>query len=353
MSVRQDYSYSLDKNGMLVHVHNAQKGNEYFCPCCGAIMIPKQGVKKRWHFAHKGNLGHCSYETYLHKLAKLRIRECFNTSPKFTISFHSTSTCNVSNCPLGTTVPCTWNPLKSFDLKEYYDKCEEEVSIDNFRADLIITNTKRNREPILIEIYVSHKSTEEKLRSGYRIIEVHIESEEDINQIISSSQIKESEGCLDRLEQKSNDKIIFYNFKADKAEMPANQYQAEKFLFWIDPRNNYFNFDRIKCLNPNSTEVENATFRIESSEQIGWDFAFQKLSQAGLGIKYCTMCRFYRMNDFYLRSICILYKSKKTPKIPRLLNAMKCPYFKQIDYGNEERIFGINEDQPCKITFKQ
>lgn len=68
--MKQDYSYSMDKESHLINVTDAVKGNDYYCPCCGEIMIPRQGSRRRWHFAHKGNLGDCSYETYLHKVAK-------------------------------------------------------------------------------------------------------------------------------------------------------------------------------------------------------------------------------------------------------------------------------------------
>lgn len=73
MVAKQDYSYSMDKDLHLVNVVDAIKGNDYYCPCCGKTMIPRQGSKRRWHFAHKGSLGDCSHETYLHKVAKKNV----------------------------------------------------------------------------------------------------------------------------------------------------------------------------------------------------------------------------------------------------------------------------------------
>lgn len=64
------------------------------------------------------------------------------------------------------------------------------------------------------------------------------------------------------------------------------------------------------------------------------------------------MCKFYKLNDYYMRSMCILYKSKGTKQFPALSNAMNCPHFKQIDYVHENRIFEINFDQECKITIR-
>lgn len=358
MRAKQDYSYSMDKESHLINVIDAVKGNDYYCPCCGEIMILRQGSKRRWHFAHKGNLGDCSYETYLHKVAKKRICECFNESPQFTISFHPKSTCSVMECPLGASQPCTWNTTKEFDLKKYYNNCEEEVTIDKYRADLVISNHLNNTPPIFIEIYVTHKSTEEKLNSNYRIIEIHIESEEDINQIVSTASIKESDRDVNYLGETQNGNIQFYNFKADSYEVPDGKHQAYKFRFWINSKG-YFQFDKIedydesvKCLSQNPIEIENSRFRIESKSPIGWDFAFCKLAESGLGIKYCTMCKFYKMNDYYMRSMCILYKSRGTKQYPNLSAAMSCPHFRQIDYANEDKLFEINYNQEHKITIR-
>lgn len=70
MILKQDYTYAIDGESHLINVTEAVKGNNYYCPSCGEIMIPRQGSIRRWHFAHKGNLRNCSYETYLHKVAK-------------------------------------------------------------------------------------------------------------------------------------------------------------------------------------------------------------------------------------------------------------------------------------------
>ena len=354
MVAKQDYSYSMDKDLHLVNVTDAIKGNDYYCPCCGKTMIPRQGNKRRWHFAHKGSLGDCSYETYLHKVAKKRICECFNKSQQFTISFHLKSTCAIRECPLGTSQPCSWNSTRIVDLKKYYDHCEEEVAIDKFRADLMLSNQLNNTPPVLIEIYVTHKSTEEKLNSSHRIIEIHIESEDDIDQIVSSASIIEDDIDVNLWEKEQDCKIRFYNFKADSREVPNTINQAPKSRFWIDAKG-YFNFDKdecygeIKCLSNNPPEIENSRFRIESKSPIGWNFAFWKLSESGLDIKYCTMCKFYRMNDYYMRSMCILYKSKGTRQFPMLSNATTCPHFKQIDYLNYSRLLDIDYRQECKV----
>lgn len=52
-----------DEKGNRVSVNDAVKGQKYFCPLCGAEVIPKQGEIVSWHFAHK-NKGDCDNWTY-------------------------------------------------------------------------------------------------------------------------------------------------------------------------------------------------------------------------------------------------------------------------------------------------
>ena len=177
MHTDQDYTFSLNEAGVLIDVRDAVKGNVYFCPCCGAVMLPRQGNVRRWHFAHKSNAVNCSYETYLHKIAKQSIRECFEKSSNFFIEFLANVSCSVEECPLGNNNPCTWKQEKVFDLKKYYDCCSEEAAFDSFRADILLINSKRyDFKPVAIEIFVSHRSSTEKLESNHKIIEIKIDS---------------------------------------------------------------------------------------------------------------------------------------------------------------------------------
>lgn len=364
MATKKDYySYALDENTHLIEIKYAAKGSEYRCPNCGAIMIPRQGKIRCWHFAHKANIENCSYETYLHKLAKMRIRECFNKSSSFSITFNVHVTC-AAECPVGKQQSCTWIDTKEFNLKQYYDLCEEEVSVGKFKADLCLSHSKnKNREPILIEIWVTHKSTEEKCDSGYRIIEIHIESEEDINKIVSKRSIREYREYMPSMYGYSEDEPYarFYNFKTDCNErQPDESHQSAKSLFWIDSRglfrfNNYREIDHmfrskesVKCLTPNSHEIENSIFCIASAKTIDWDFAFRTLAESGLGIKYCTMCRWYRKNKFTNRMMCILYRSKDLNQYPRTSDAKSCPHFEQIDYRQYYEACNIDYDKECQ-----
>ena len=334
---KQYYTYSLDEESNLVNVCDAIKGVKYFCPCCGAEMIPRQGIIRKWHFAHKANFENCSYESYLQNLKKKRIRECFERVTVFEISFLSKALCSIKECPLGVVNRCSWNEQRNFDLKQFYDTCEEEVNVDGFRADLLLTNNrKKSTPPILIEIYVTHKSTMEKINSENRIIEIKIETEDDIEQLVSSRAFIE------------NSETKFFNFRTEYLKEPNMDNQPDKYSFWIDAHG-FFHFSNKcgNCLSPNRAEIEASIFHIESTSSVDWDMAFFELSKSGLNIKFCTMCEFYNLNSSDERTICRLYRVKG------LRYADNCPYFKQINYSLVDKFKKINYPHPYKITINK
>lgn len=329
MLTKQDFIYSLDRVGHLINAEEAIKGDKYYCPCCGDIMIPRQGKIRRWHFAHKSGSHNCSYESYLHKIAKKRIKECFDTSFHFWIKINQHAVCNMGKCPIGKYQLCYWNKISCYDIRKYYDKCEEEVTIGAFRADLLLTNNK-NIHPILIEICVSHESSNKKIGSDYRIIEIFIESENDIDFITSNAMF-----CESGISGNGLVKTIFYNFKRTNHITPEPNLLLDKYLFWIDSdRKLHLKNRRLpKCTSLNHTDIENSLFRIESSENIELLFALHELSRSGIGIKYCHMCKYYHLNG---NDECDRYKYNRAKHDLRL-KAMECPYFCEIDYSGEIR----------------
>ena len=142
-------------------------------------------------------LGHkeyidCSGETYLHKLGKRIIKERFYNSEHFNISYPVTIACDNSACALRHERCKEDNLPHEVNLKEIYDTCKEEVSINGFVADLLLSSSKNpNIPPILIEICVSHACEEEKRNSGLKIIEIKIKDETDLDKIFSDGILKE------------------------------------------------------------------------------------------------------------------------------------------------------------------
>ena len=127
------YTYALDKNENCIGIGNAQKGIEYRCPHCKGEMVVKEGSIKVKHYAHKIRPQNCSYETYLHALAKKRIEEWFNSDSALNISFRTKDRCsNFEHCLWNHddyTSYCEKKSSRSFNLKNYYNVITEKKHI--------------------------------------------------------------------------------------------------------------------------------------------------------------------------------------------------------------------------------
>ena len=147
----QNYSYANNSSGDLINVSSAQRNEKYFCPICGELMNPHMGKVRRWYFVHK-NRGICSYESYLHKLAKIKIKEAFLSSEHFLLSYNAKAICSLE-CPFIGFPKCECGKRVEFDLRRYYDTCEIEATYHQYRADLLLTSsTNPKTPPVLIEI---------------------------------------------------------------------------------------------------------------------------------------------------------------------------------------------------------
>lgn len=128
--------YALNTKGELVHIDSVPNGNDCgcICPACKKPLQAKnKGTHRTHHFAHQSGVN-CptAYESSLHLLAKKKIQEAFYESQAITISFEYKSYCSMNDtCMYMKYGDCAEKTIKSFNLKDYYDKCEQEISYNN------------------------------------------------------------------------------------------------------------------------------------------------------------------------------------------------------------------------------
>ena len=313
------YTYALDETKTrLVHINDARQGEKYFCPNskCDERLIIKDGGYKRKHFSHVKNGDKCSYDNYLHTLAEKRIVEWFNSINELLIETKIKDYCkDYKNCiwvnnGIGKG-GCSKRNLRSLSLKNYYNKIEIEKRDRGFVWDLFMSNTNRpNLDPIAIEIFVTHKCEDKKLDSGVRIIEIKIENEEQLEKIVSSNKLSAGKN------------IIFYNFKFAPKETNTRGVQLYKFMLYenmklfIDQYNmNCKSYQKRKNStlfeftfgNINNEEINELYSNVTDglySYSFGCAIAHKKFPQ----FKNCTLCSYYKYNDYYSRCICCLYK---------------------------------------------
>ncbi len=292
MKRERKYPFALDETGNLIHIDEAinDKNINYHCIECGNIMIIREGKERIKYFAHENDNDNCSHESYLHKLAKIRFMQFFNSSNEFYITIPSKVICSNNNCPVNLPMACQWTINKTVNIKKEYKRCIDETKIEDFRADLLLPHVCKEKS-ILIEIYVTHKCTEEKINSNLPIIEIEIRHEEDIDHLISLFSSKD----FFKRHPEYNELIKFYNFNHSD-DTPPLEFQKNIYLFWIDSNKISHSDELVKCLNWDMLAPEKCQCLLASTQRITRDLAAYIAFKQGLDIEYCTICQHHSSN---------------------------------------------------------
>lgn len=196
MPVKLEYAFNSTSDHSLVHVSSVANGLacDCICPHCGANLVAKNKAtnKIKAHFQHYQSV-ECTYavETSLHLLAK----EVLDESRKIMLPGYKERFLVKDKKYRG------WGPLydeeKEFLVPEVatIDKVQIEKSLESIRPDLLVWI---NDQPIMVEIYVTHKVDEVKLgiikQRDTPVIEVDLHSidrtitREDLTSILLSDQ---------------------------------------------------------------------------------------------------------------------------------------------------------------------
>ena len=311
------YSYCFDENGKLVHINSlsneTRHAKKLYCLQCGQEMVANLGKIRAKHFSHKIDCA-CDGESYLHKLAKFRIREKFMNEKSFPIIFNRDFPCeNRGKCQYYRKWGCQEfhgterHDLKYWEAKPLYDSCLEEVNYGEFRPDLLLKcSTNPDVPPIFVEIYKTHQSSEAKVNSEHKIIETKkIESEADIDDIIKRGFV-EGENCMlwnfhpKRAIDKSKirisvDRFILYN--SGKAYVEA---------LFCDKRNKRIRPKSVVELNVRKPELGSG--EMDGHILDSYEKGLLYLKREGMPIRNCILCKNYVYNDYLSNFICKLYK---------------------------------------------
>lgn len=336
------YHYALDECGNLTDINTLSEedrhAHSYKCLGCEAELLPRMGQVRTWHFAHRGDEA-CRSETYLHKLAKRLFKEKFDSSDSFQIEYYKTIRCSdICSCKFAKGKECTQRKPEVINLKEYYDTCTEEQSIKEFAADLLITDSRKpERAPLLIEIQVSHKSTEEKINSGLKIIELKIKTEEDILALLHAPLRETHNTDYGFVRNKDTDRAVkFFGFKRD-GFAPLAVRHIPHFYIYKSGKAYFDNSDedfrpcreaRVKGKEYASMEIAIDCGRFDR-EFSPYEYGYMIARQNDLQIRTCYLCKYWKHNDFDGLSICCLYKKCGTPQYPETNEAITCSYYRE------------------------
>lgn len=349
MEYNIQYQHCKDKEGNIISINDISEENRHdkklYCLSCGNEMIFCRSSLGTPFFRHKTNCS-CDGETYLHLLAKQKIKEAFeDKSRPFYMLLRADSPCSEYKTCFFFNDNCIYeeNLASAIDLHRWYDTISEEVPIDCFVADLLLTNSVKNYDPLFIEIFVTHPCEASKVFSQYRIIEVPITSEKDVENIckngfVQSTFVEDINSCR------------FYNIKLKNPPV-VNKKEHSVFVQGTKPWTRFVVFSNggvrkydIGCDDINNRLLLNTilelNIRIPSFKECSdrykggfpyssYEVAFEYIRRCGLEIKNCLMCKYHNYNDRDERRICTLYKKYGTPKEPKQLQAANCSFYRE------------------------
>ena len=345
--MKQAYlTYALNAEGKLVHVDSVPNGMACgcFCTYCGEPLQAKQGEKRKHHFSHlSGTECEGGVESMLHLLAKEKIQEAFYNNASYFIEFAYASFCNQEKCMFQLpSERCCDRITKRFDIKQWYDTCEQEISYDNIRrrSDLKFYSKQfPEREPVYIEFCVTHASDEAKLHSGNKIIEILIEDEESIFSLIQSGIVEKTIDVGDGWQEKLVKLVAFYGFKVEdhNNSSVSKDVKITRCVFYesgkIFTTSEYCNCKHIEKRYPQALcEIVFSAFSPFEARRYAYNLCYQKYH-----IRNCNLCRNYvKVTPWYDKSykMCKRYKRLHLPfedfKSPGAFDTSKantCPFY--------------------------
>lgn len=319
-------TYAIDATGKVVGVDDVQSGNKCscFCPACNEPLTAKnQGLRRMHHFAHQsGTECEHAYESMLHVLAKEKIRKAFLEKTEFIIEFEYKSFCSKKDsCIFFYKSKCCSIERRRYNLKSYYDSCEQEVPYSNInrRSDLkIFSSTNSGRKPIYLEFCVTHASDIAKLHSKNKIIEISIECEDDILQLAEHGIYESESKKWDRYYgfDDDNRKICFYGFNSEdyNNDKVSIEVMFERFILYKSGKT-FSIYEECNCKKIKKSRASSIIelciyaedyFSICDKARYIW---FQKYK-----IPNCILCRHYVNKYSGDGKICRLYKQLQIPR---------------------------------------
>jgi len=322
--------HAYDSNNNLVHIEEVDKANKdnYTCLNCGNELIARKGKIKAHHFAHK-KLINCSFETYLHKLGKLRFHDaythCLKSGTPFYLEFPIQRICNACEGIESINWSCNLDDkTEVLDLTKYFDKIDIEKGYAGFVPDILLSSSKIDKV-LFVEIAVSHFSSEKKANSGIPIVEIYLQEEGDI-EFLKEHKITTLEAS-------------FYHFK-------KKHYKME----YYKPMDCKMPFDIFTVL-PNGKAVQEYTkmydivAKLKNQEYLHFQIInkhqqrylqeprsyysglVKEVYHDGTPVRNCNVCRYCTKNAFSYDRIFQFYCKKLQKPFANTHDALECDFF--------------------------
>jgi len=268
----------------------------------------RNGVTK--FFRHKqGYIGDRNEpDRYLHNYSELRLKQRFDESEQsgeFIVQYYVLEKCPLDgDCKFADRIKCQGQPrlsLKTLNLRDIYDTCTPEKGEDKYIADLLLTNSKDSTvKPMFLEVFVTHKCTEEKINSGYPIIEVKIENKEDAdNEIIENAcNLVDEYLIMSPDNAKRIPPIEFHGF--DRSTEFTKYKTYGNFMLTKIGDNLVANYREVACNEIKDDTPPNCVFDLlipvdDLNDIDPYEIGLAKASDMGFNLRDCTLCGRYKI----------------------------------------------------------
>ena len=289
-----------------------RKSSTFTCIGCGREMSAALGDVREHYYRHK-NSESCSHETYLHNLAKKRIKDLFDSQDSFLIHYKAKNSCDLFGvCKLHRCQSSFWQII---DLKEFFDTCELEKVSGNFRPDVLLTHSEFPNRRLFIEIHVNNPCSPEKLGSGIKIIEIDVFNEDTI--------------IYPFHEQLQN--VHFYNFKFNRKMVPSTKLDRFTLLVHEDGTQE-FKIDSIDCFKKDEHLMDAEFDMIIRKPNDNINLNMLGLAQTmikGTYVYNCIFCRKYHT--------CVATITKKSVDAQSGKERKVTSHYRATDFSDKER----------------
>ncbi len=213
------YRHALNQEGKLLTVKEAEQREIYICPSCRERLIFRAGEKNQKHFAHFKDA--CNYETYLHKTAKIALAQCFQKLNLVRIPYELQIFDLIHSYRIDSDDIISSEPsekMSSYDILAERPDVNLEANYEGFVPDILLEGPT---QAYFVEICVTHAVSEVKKNSGFPIIEIRIDNEDDILNVVKGSIVE-------------GPKLQLYNFDGyrilHRRQVPTNRQELSRAL---------------------------------------------------------------------------------------------------------------------------
>ena len=289
------YPYADVGATKLLHISYVTNENRrafsYVCPYCNKALLPKLGTKRRHCFSHrKGE--RCDIDKYIHSTAEKLLKEKWDSDEPFIVCMAVNKACKyIDTCKLnklGIYLICGTASNETYDLKKWYTDCLVEKKVGDFIPDLCLIDNTGQHEPIFIEIWSKHKSSEKKMASNNKIIEIKLKS---VNELewLTQRPIVESET------------VSFNNFdvlKIDPKDIEDRIPLIKYTLFSPSLKSHLDNGREVTCYNYNQhhskavLEIVGISYQNYSLSSF-WNYCNNVALEKGYNVRSCQLCQIY------------------------------------------------------------